>query len=141
MENLSEWSFINWWAVLTSIAIYMGFGAIWYAKPVFGAMWQKLVGVSDADLLKDTPKTMIGGALMAGLIATGLAYGMEILALDYTWRNGLWLALHVGVGFIAPVIFVNVLFQRKPFRLFLIDAGYQLVTVAAMAILIGSWEK
>jgi hypothetical protein len=53
--------------------------------------------------------------------------------------------LHVGLMgaffFIAPALGVIYLFEQRPFKLWLINAGYQIVNFSAMGAVIGAWPR
>jgi hypothetical protein len=58
---------------------------------------------------------------------------------ETTWLIGLGHSLFVGIFFISTSFGVNLLYQQIPFKLWLIDAGYQIVLLATMGIIIGAW--
>jgi hypothetical protein len=45
-----------------------------------------------------------------------------------------------GIGWVATAIGVNYLFERKSFRLFLINAGYMAVSLTIMGAILGAWH-
>lgn len=59
---------------------------------------------------------------------------------EITWLTGLTHGLFVGIFFISTSYGVNMLYQLKPFRLWAIDSGYQIVLLATMGIIIGVWQ-
>lgn len=55
-------------------------------------------------------------------------------------RSTLGVGFHLWLGFSATVGLTNNLFSDKPLRLWFIDAGYQLASVAVMAVVPGFWR-
>lgn len=117
-------------------------GMAWYSPLLFAKPWMKAMGHT-ADSLKnaqkDMPKTLaisfVAGLLMAFVLQhssvfAGEYFGMQGAAL------GLMTAFWSWLGFIAPVQLTGWLFEKKPFRLFLINTGYQLVAMLAMGIIL-----
>ena len=45
-----DFSAVNWLAILVAALSSFAFGSVWYAKPVFGNAWQKLINRSDEDI-------------------------------------------------------------------------------------------
>jgi hypothetical protein len=43
------------------------------------------------------------------------------------------------VGFVATSFGINYLFSRKSFKLYLVDAGYLVVSFFIMGLIIGAW--
>ena len=51
--------------------------------------------------------------------------------------GGALIGLFVGLGFIAPAMFADVLFAGRPARLFAITAGYQVLAAVVQGAIIG----
>ena len=47
------------------------------------------------------------------------------------------IGLFVGIGFIAPAMFADVLFAGRPARLYAITAGYQVLAAVVQGAIIG----
>jgi hypothetical protein len=45
-----------------------------------------------------------------------------------------------GLGFVAPSFGANYIFVRRPLSLYLIDAGYQIVSLMIGGIILGLWR-
>ena len=72
---------------------------------------------------------------------------LEILAIialasfigrDATWIEGLHTGLVVGVFFISTSYGITYLFEQRPLRLWLINAGYNIVVYAVLGTIIGA---
>ena len=55
------------------------------------------------------------------------------------WKLGLHTGLFSSFFFVATSIGVIYLFEQRPLRLWLINAGYQVVNFAIMGSIIGAW--
>jgi len=53
-----------------------------------------------------------------------------------TWLLGLDLGFTMWIGFIAPIMFGIVLWERKPVRLYLLNVMFQLISLLVMAVIL-----
>jgi hypothetical protein len=80
-----------------------------------------------------------GGAYLLNLIA---ATGIALQNGAHTgWPFGLHVGLMGAAFFIAPALGVIYLFEQRPFKQWLVNAGYQLVNFSAMGAIIGAWPR
>jgi hypothetical protein len=105
-------------------------GAIWYAPSVFGSLWMKESNVTPKP---DTMmRAMIGSTIAALLTAAVMACFMyrfnivtAVSAFHFSWMA--WL------GFVAAITAQGVLFAGWSTKLYLLNNGYNLVSLIAMA--------
>ncbi len=136
-----DFSNINFLAVLVGGVLAFAFGALWYSPVLFSKAWQKEVGLTEADLAGANMAQIFGTSLVLMLV---MSLGMAIMLRGHddgeiTWQTGLMHGLYVGLMFIATSIGINILYQRRSFKLFFIDAGYQIIMVMIMGAIIGAW--
>jgi hypothetical protein len=116
------------------VAVLIGIG--WYHPKVFGTAWMRMSNITPEAAEKGKrrmPFMALLGLVAAMLIAwvmnyVGIAFGVFDIV------NAAVLGFWCWLGFTAPVLFGSVLWEQKPVRLFLINAGYWLVTFVVMAI-------
>jgi hypothetical protein len=131
---------INYIAVFISAITSMVLGAIWYAKPVFGKMWMTLIGRSEEELKQSSMgKTYVIAFITSLLTAYVLAY-LILLTASISTNAALILALWIWLGFVATTTLNDVLYAQKPFKLFLINNGYILVSLLVMAAILANWS-
>jgi Protein of unknown function (DUF1761) len=53
---------------------------------------------------------------------------------------GVKIGFAVWLGFVTTVQLTNALFSKQPFKLYLINTGYQLVCYLAMGAILGCWR-
>jgi len=53
--------------------------------------------------------------------------------------SGLYLGLVVGFVFVGMSVGINYLYQRRPFKLCMIDAGYQILFMTLQGAILGAW--
>jgi len=117
-------------------------GYFWYAPFVFGKIWMKLVDIKP-DELKKAQKEMMPFMILSMFLSFTTAYVLYHFSyFAHTIYNQnkifdyLIAALFAWLGFIMPVQFTEVVFSKKPFKLFILNTSYQLVAILAMAIIL-----
>src|SRR5687768_15383398 len=78
---------INWLAVVLATASSMLVGSVWYAKPVFGVMWMKMVGLNEKKAAKGAGKA-IGITLVVSFLTAFVLAHVTFLSHDY-FQNSL----------------------------------------------------
>lgn len=120
-------------AVVVGVAsIVLGF--VWYGPLLFGKLWAKLIGFTNDDLKGGSPiiylLPVISGIVMGGVTS------YLVLALGITAAlDGIALGLLLGIGYVATSFATNYFFQRKSIKLFLLDAGYQVLNVVIAGLI------
>src|SRR5271154_2671883 len=113
-------------------------GMIWYNPRVFGGIWMRMTSITPEQAERGKrrmPLYAFIGLLASMLIAYvmnyfGIAWGV------YDWATALQLAFWCWIGFVAPVLLSTVLWERKPFRFYLINVSYWLVSFMIMALVL-----
>ncbi|MFQ5548839.1 MAG: DUF1761 domain-containing protein [Woeseia sp.] len=127
----------NWLAIIVATVAAFVLGGAWYAKGVFGGAWMQDVGLTEEDANDaSTPRTFGGAFVLQLMAAMTLAV---ILGPESNWLTGVQTGLLVGIGFLATAYGVTYLFEQRPLRLFMINAGYNVVLLAVMGAIIGGW--
>lgn len=137
---------INPVAVLVaSFAAYL-VGWAWYSKVLFQKPWMESLGKTDADwdekAKKEMPKVMLYGFLVTTVVAYGIAVFLAITE-PKTLMDAIQVALLICFSFIVTTNFQALIYEskephwsRKPQQLFLISAGYQIVSFLVMTAII-----
>lgn len=137
MEISSVLAEINWFAVLVSTAAVFAIGGLWYSKAMFGSAWMQEIGLSEQAMENSNMPLTFGGTFCLQFVAaTGLA---AYLGSDSNWIYGLYSGLLIALLWIATSFGINYLFEQRSLRLYLINAGYNVVLFAVMGIILGSW--
>ncbi|PCJ66291.1 MAG: hypothetical protein COA58_05815 [Bacteroidetes bacterium] len=116
--------------IIGGIAAFL-VGFLWYTT-LFGKQWQALTGMSDEDAKKDMARTHGLSLLMMIIMSFALntfvinAHPAEL----QTFGHGMFHGAMIGVFYAATSTAINYLYQRKSIKLWLIDAGYQIVMLA-----------
>ncbi len=131
---------INWLAVLVTGVVYMAVGFIWYSMRVFGTPWSKMIGMSEEELRRGAKPLMYVVTFVLALV-TGAVLAVIVRSVGATTvTGGLKAGLMVAVGFILTSFGTESIFSRRPFKLYLITAGYQAVAILINAIILAVWR-
>lgn len=138
---------VNYWAIIASAVFMMVLGAIWYG-PLFGRQWAALMGLKmperpDENMKREMMKSysiMGVGALLMSFVFSHLL----VFAQAYLGTSGVSAGLQAGfwnwLGFIAPLTLGPVLWEGKPWKLWFINAGYYLVGLLAIGVILAMWQ-
>lgn len=133
---------INLIGVLAAAGAAMVIGSLWYSNPVFGKQWRKLEDIDDKKAKANMQTGMLGMVVISLLSAYVLAhvtYLSDNFFEDYTYKTAaLSTAFWVWLGFFVPALAGNSLFNQRPWKSTAIHAGNWLVTLTAMALVIGA---
>ena len=139
---LENFDYLNWIAIIIAALAYFALGALWYSKVLFANRWiaDLKLDVNDPDAKKGMGM-MFGGSLVLMFVQC-LAIGILAGRLGISgagWMSGLKLGAFTGACFCSAQIGINYLYEKKPFSLFLINAGYAVVGNIIAGIIICSW--
>lgn len=139
--NTELLSHINWLAVVAAGVAYFAIGAAWYSKVLFANAWVKHTGVNmnDPNAKKGAAQTMLFSLVLMIIASAGLAVIMA--RIDYVvWSTGVKVGLLAGICFSATAICISYLYEKRPFALHFINAGYSIVGTLVAAIIIAVWR-
>ncbi|SRR6266496_1782418 len=132
---------VNWWAVILATLSSMVVGSIWYAKPVFGKAWMKLVGISDKDMKKNSSVVPILITIVVSFLTAYILAHVTFLSNHFFHNSFLQDALSTAfwlwLGFTAARIITHDVFEGRSWRLTCMTITHELVTIVIMALIIG----
>lgn len=133
---------INYVAVVVAAVAAIVLGFLWFG-PIFGKHWMKLTGMSKPTMTPAMKQQMMKSYLLMSLGSLVMAYVLAhslVFASAYTKTMGVSAGLMVGVwnwlGFVAPVKMGDQLWGNKPWMLFVVEAGYYLVSLCMMGVIL-----
>lgn len=118
------------WPVLAGTAAFFVVGMIWYGA-LFGKAWQKAAGISDEQAQSGNPAVIFGLCFLFEMLIAMVLWHL-LARVNPAPYVVMMMAIGFAGGVMIPAMGINYLFQRKPFMLFLIDAGHFLLGMAAM---------
>lgn len=130
---------INFLAVFVSALSAFVIGWLWYG-PLFGKKWMKLNGFTP-DQLKEgglpMPALMLINYIATALAALSIAM---FIGAEADLGFGIFAGLMIAVFWIGTSRLNDVLYERQPFALYLINLGYNTVIYVIMGAILGAWH-
>jgi len=123
--------------IVVSAVVMFAFGGLWYSPMLFANAWARESGTPNEH--NPDPKAQARFFLIL-LVLLMLAAGV-LDCIMTSWAPGPGLGHGLAVGFIggalaAAVIGMDTLFERKGLKLFLINAGYYLLSFCAAGVIL-----
>jgi hypothetical protein len=129
---------LNYWAVLVAALSTFLLGGVWYSPAVFGKAWMKENGFTEESMKGSNMVKIFGLAFLLALIsAVNLAM---FIGPDADVTMGAFYGFAAGAGWVATFVGTHYLFERRSFKLFLINAGYSIVALTIMGVIVALWK-
>ena len=128
----------NYLAVVVAAIISFVIGGVWYSPIMFANAWVKENGFNEEELKNANMGKIFGSSFILALIISFNLAAFIGPQGDLTF--GLFAGFAAGFGWVAMSVGTIYLFERRSFKLFLINAGYQIVTYTIMGGILGVWK-
>jgi hypothetical protein len=118
------------------VSVVIGF--VWYHPRVFGGAWTRMTNLTP-EMVERGKKKMPMMALFGLLASMLVAYVMNYFGIAwgvFDVIGAIELGFWCWAGFVAPTMLGMVLWEQKPFTLYLINALYWLVSFLAMSVVV-----
>ena len=126
---------VNWLSVLLAGLSSFLVGGVWYG-PLFGRSWMKEFGFTEEDLKKRNPAKTFGLSFILALVA---ALNLEMfIGKEADMVFGGIAGFLAGFGWVATLLGILYLFEMKSLQAYLINAGYCIVALTLMGIILGA---
>jgi hypothetical protein len=126
---------INWLAVIVASVLGVAIGFVWYMPQVFGRRWAAAIGRDLPNSGEVSPAIYLVNVVQALVVAYVLALLISGLGAA-SLTEGVIVGFVVWLGFAAVPTLNSVLFERRSLEYWMINAGYALVSIVAMAAVI-----
>ena len=116
-------------------------GWAWFHPAVFGTRWMHMNSFTPEMVergKKRMPLTALIGLLAAMLVAWVMSYIMVLFGV-YDLIGAVELGFWLWLGFIVPVQLGMVLWEGKPWKLYIINVAYYFVNLSVMATILALW--
>jgi hypothetical protein len=125
---------LNYLAIVLAALSTFLLGGLWYSPAVFGKAWMKENGFTEESLKGGNMIKIFGLAFVLGLIsAINLAMFMGP---EKDVTMGAAYGFAAGFGWVATFVGTHYLFERRSLKLFLINAGYSVIALTVMGVII-----
>ena len=135
MENVS----INHLAVIVAALSDFVVGALWYSPLLFVKVWMKETGITAEQMKKDNPVVKYGLTLVFSLVITyNLAFFLG--SPNSTLKDYLFYSALAGFGWASMAVGILSLFERRGWKLMLINWGYVTIAFVLKGLILGLWR-
>jgi hypothetical protein len=110
-------------------------GLVWFSPKLFGNAWAELTGKT----LKPASRWLVAGLIGHQVIALVLAVIVNLAGVT-TAAGGVAVAVFVWIGFVVTLEVGELIWEKIPFRLFLIRIGNHLVALGIAGAILGAWR-
>ncbi|MFI5251002.1 MAG: DUF1761 domain-containing protein [Bacteroidota bacterium] len=129
----------NYLAVFVAALASYIIATIWYGF-IFSALWKKLTGITE---MKPVPVNMvivfIGSFVMSYVLLHSIVFGNAYVKMSGI-PGGLMGGFFNWLGFIAPVTMTNVIYEKRPWKLWLLDNSFWLISLLVMGAILSVWQ-
>lgn len=135
MDPATAFTQINWLAVLAASVSAFVIGGLWYG-PILGKAWSEVTGITDEMMAARNQAKIFGGAFILNVIMVvnlAMFIGPEA---DITYGGAA--GFFTGAFWVSAMLGVFYLFEGRPLKLFLINAGYATVALTTMGMILGT---
>ncbi len=127
---------INIVAVVIATVASMAIGFAWFSPVLFGKTWLRLVGLSEEDAGEGAMPAILGSLVATIVLLVIMSIFIDIAQADDV-ATGALIGFLIWLGFVATTSVTNLLFSRRPLKLWLIEAGDHLVAMIVAGAIIG----
>jgi hypothetical protein len=133
----------NWLAIFLATLAGFVIGGVWFGPKTFFPIWWKLMGRSEDEqpgsesMFKVFGLTALGSLTQAVVLSVIISISSMALG-DLDWFGGLATGALVGVGFSAATTIGHKLFAGMGLRVWLLEVGQDIVSLAAMGAILAS---
>jgi hypothetical protein len=130
---------VNYLAVFVAALANYVIATLWYAV-LFSKLWKNLTGIPD---MKPSPVKMVtvffGSLVISFVLLHSIVFGNEYVKMSGV-SGGLMGGFFSWLGFIAPVTLTNVIYEKRPWKLWLLDNAFWLVSLLVMGAILSAWQ-
>jgi formate/nitrite transporter FocA (FNT family) len=133
---------MNWLAILCAGAAYWVLGYVWYSL-LFGKIWAAEQARQQGERPPPTGGEMAGkmiGTFICNLLAAAAMAYIFYKAQTRDLNHALRLGAATGIGFAGTAITMKSIWESKPTKIWMIDAGFNLVGCLLVAAIIVYWR-
>lgn len=127
---------VNFLSVLIATVSRFIIGYFWYSDSMYNRRWMKEVGLTQSQMKTVNMGKILGLTFPLSLI---IAFSLALfIGPQASIADGAFAGFMAGFTFVAASLGIRYLFEQRSMALFLINAGYEVVTYTIMGIIIAS---
>ncbi|MBS1507984.1 MAG: DUF1761 domain-containing protein [Bacteroidetes bacterium] len=133
----------NWLAIIVAAVAYFALGSLWFSV-LFGKQWMALNNIPEPTPEARAQMKSMMAMMMAKTLAMALvlAFAIGVLSMGLSIHQcvpGIKLGLALSAIGVIPLVMAD-MYLMKPTKLWFIDAGYHVIGITLMSIIIAVWH-
>ena len=137
---------VNLLPVLVAAVATRVVGFMWYSPLLFAKPWMALMGYDPNDKagleeMRKSAGKSYAISFVASLVSAFVLAKIITIATVNSVPYGRKIGFAIWLGCVATVQLTEVLFAKKPAKLFLINTGYQMVCYLVMGAILAVWPR
>jgi hypothetical protein len=129
---------VNYLAVVVAAVANYVIGALWYGV-IFRKPWLKMSGLSEMKVTGlSVVLALVGALLMSYVLQHALFFANAYLKTSGV-GGGVMVGFFNWIGFIAPVTVGDVVYNKRPWMLWILNNAYWLISLIVMGIILAVW--
>lgn len=128
-------------AIVLAVVANTVIGALWYSPVLFANIWMKSLGKTEEELNKSSANIGYVLTILAAVVTSFVLSLLIGLVDNVTIGSGALIGLLSGIGIAAARELSPTFFEGRNLTLFFISAGYHIVSLTVMGLIIAYFIK
>jgi uncharacterized membrane protein len=129
---------LNWLAIIVAAVSAFMLGGLWYSPLMFVKRWMKETGITQESTKNANMLKLFGFSFILSFIAS--FFLAMFIGAGAGGSFGALAGFMAGFGWVLTFLGIIYLFESRSLALFLINAGYSVVSLTIMGFIIGIWQ-
>ncbi len=126
-------------AIVVAAIVQVILGYLWYG-PLFGKTWMSLMGINPQTMSREGMGKTMTWTVVGSLVTAAVLSKLVGMVGAGTVGAGVALGFWVWLGFVATVTLASVLYEKRSVNLYILNNGYQLVSLVVMGAILAGWR-
>jgi uncharacterized membrane protein len=129
---------LNWLAIIVAAVSAFMLGGLWYSPLMFVNKWMKETGITQESTKNANMLKLFGFSFILSFIAS--FFLAMFIGAGAGGAVGALAGFMAGFGWVFTFLGIIYLFESRSLALFMINAGYSVVSMTIMGFIIGIWQ-
>jgi uncharacterized membrane protein len=138
MDMQNAFHNLNWLAIIVAAVSAFMLGGLWYSPLMFVKRWMKETGITQESTKNANMLKLFGFSFILSFIAS--FFLAMFIGAGAGGSFGALAGFMAGFGWVLTFLGIIYLFESRSLALFLINAGYSVVSLTIMGFIIGVWQ-
>jgi uncharacterized membrane protein len=138
MDMQNAFHNLNWLAIIVAAVSAFMLGGLWYSPLMFVKKWMKETGITQESTKNANMLKLFGFSFILSFIAS--FFLAMFIGAGAGGAVGALAGFMAGFGWVFTFLGIIYLFESRSLALFMINAGYSVVSMTIMGFIIGIWQ-